>query len=77
MALGEAGTLWLAFARGRGSVDAASRFLRLEVAVAEAIRRGQSDLVEDLCAGRTPEELIPLLASEHAEARLAAQLALG
>lgn len=76
-ALGEAATLWLAFERGAGSVIAAGRVLRLEVVVEEAIRRGKTDLLDELCADRTLDELVPVLASAHPAARYAAQLALG
>ena len=76
-ALGDRGTMWLAFARGRKDVVAASRVLPLDAVVAEACRRRQADLVYELCTGRSPEELIPILASDDAKARLIAQLALG
>lgn len=76
-ALGDRGTMFLAFARGQRCVLEAARTLPLDAVVARALRYGKSDLARELCTGRSPEELIPILASDNAEARLIAQLALG
>ena len=76
-ALGTQRTLWVASRRGPGSIEAAMPFLPFADAVEAAVAHGLDYAAHELCAGKTPTQLLPLLSSAHAAARLAAQIALG